>query len=196
MHFQTLLSPFTRIKKSLFGESRIKKIKLLQETSDFLNLRHNSVISAIISLEEHEKELFSEGKKSNQLSTKRRIAGMISLLRKDIQRQKDIASIVSQQITLTHSQIHNEVILAQCEAVPLPNADEIISRATEAQMAVEELSASATNIHSVEVPSNYSDDELSILKELECSEVQQPQFVVGEETESAIYFKQKEKELA
>ncbi len=109
--------------------------------------------------------------------SKRRIAAQISRQRKDISRSNTSAAILSKQINVISTHIHNLGLAQTGSVAKLPSSDELTEAAVNAEEILEQLAVSDDLVSSLEVSmaeSALSDDEAAILAELE-----------GDDTEAA-----------
>lgn len=158
--------------KSLFSKEgeEAKKINVLSERRASLSGRLDRLYTDISKLEKKEEQLRVEGKATQAGVAKRRIAGQISRLRKDISRVNTSASILSKQINVISTHIHNLELAQTGTVAQLPTGEELTEAAVNAEQILEELSASDDLVSSLEVnmaETSMSDDEAAILRELE-----------------------------
>ncbi len=158
--------------KSLFSKEgeEAKKINVLSERRASLSGRLDRLYTDISKLEKKEGQLRDEGKATKVGVAKRRIAGQISRLRKDISRVNTSASILSKQINVISTHIHNLELAQTGTVAQLPTGEELTEAAVNAEQILEDLSASDDLVSSLEVnmaETSISDDEAAILRELE-----------------------------
>lgn len=158
--------------KSLFSKEgeEAKKINVLSERRASLSSRLDRLYADISKLEKKEDQLRQEGKATRAGVAKRRIAGQISRLRKDISRVNTSASILSKQINVISTHIHNLELARTGSVAQLPTGEELTEAAVNAEQILEELSASDDLVSNLEVnmaETSISDDEAAILRELE-----------------------------
>lgn len=161
--------------KSLFSSKgdEAKKIDVLSERRAALAGRLDRMYEDIGRLEKKEQQLLDEGKAATSKVSKRRLAAQIAHMRKDISRCNTSAAVISKQINIISTHIHN-LELAQTGAVAqLPSSDELTEAAVNAEEILEQLAASDDLVTGLEVnlaETAVSDDEAEILKELEGNE--------------------------
>jgi len=158
--------------KSLFSKEgeEAKKINVLAERRASLSSRLDRMYEDIGKLEKKEEQLRDEGKASNSKVAKRRIAGQISRMRKDISRCNTSAALLSKQINVISTHIHNLELSQTSSTAQLPTSEELTEAAVNAEEMLEQLNASDDLVSSLEVgmaESAISDDEAEILRELE-----------------------------
>ena len=158
--------------KSLFfsaGEEG-RKIDVLAERRASLADRLNRMYEDIGKLEKKESVLIDEGKAATSNVVKRRVASQISHLRKDISRCNTSAAMLSKQINIISTHIHNLELAQTGSVAQLPSGDELTEAAVNAEEILEQLAASDELVSGMEVgmaQSAISSDEAAILKELE-----------------------------
>jgi len=147
-----------------------QKVNVLAERRAALSTRLDRIYEDIAKLERKESDLMEEGKKTTSAVTKRRIAGQIARLRKDIARTNTSASMMSKQINVISTHIHNLELAKTGEAAQLPTGEELTEAAVNAEEILERLGASDDLVSSLDVTmaeSAMSADEADILRELE-----------------------------
>jgi len=172
--------------KSLFSSKgeEAKKINVLSERRAALAGRLDRMYEDIGRLEKREQQLVDEGRAATSNVARRRLAAQIAHLRKDISRCNTSAAVISKQINIISTHIHN-LELAQTGAVAqLPSSDELTEAAVNAEEILEQLAASDDLVTGLEVnltEAAVSDDEAAILKELEGDKPQDAKTSVREE---------------
>lgn len=157
--------------RSLFSKDgeELKKINVLAEKRASLSTRLDRMYEDIGALEKKEAKLLDEGKASTSTVTKRRMAAQIARMRKDISRFNTSASILSKQINVISTHIHNLELAQTGSLASLPSTDELTEAAVNAEEILEQLGASDDLVSSLEVSmadTAMSDDEADILNEL------------------------------
>ena len=158
--------------KSLFSKEgeEAKKINVLAERRASLSSRLNRMYEDIGKLEKKEEQLRNEGKATGSKVAKRRIAGQISRMRKDISRSNTSASLLSKQINIISTHIHNLELSQTTSSAKLPTSEELTEAAVNAEEMLEQLNASDDLVSGLEVgmaESALTEDEAEILRELE-----------------------------
>ncbi len=165
--------------KSLFSKDgeEAKKINVLAERRAALSGRLDRMYEDIGKLEKKEEQLRDEGKASSSKIAKRRLAAQISRMRKDISRCNTSAAMLSKQINVISTHIHNLELARTGSVAEMPTGEELTEAAVNAEEIIEQLNVSDDLVSSLEVSmaeSAMSDDEAAILAELE-----------GDDTEAA-----------
>lgn len=158
--------------KNLFSKAgeEAKKINVLAERRASLSSRLDRMYEDIAKLEKKEEKLLGEGKTTTSKVSKRRVAGQIARLRKDISRCNTSATLLSKQINIISTHIHNLELAQTSSTAQLPTSEELTEAAVNAEEMLEQLSTSDELVSSLEVSlaeTSISDDEAAILKELE-----------------------------
>lgn len=158
--------------KSLFSKEgdEAKKINVLSERRAALSGRLDRLYEDIGTLEKKEGELLKEGKASDSKVAMRRMAAQVAHLRKDITRLNTSAALLSKQINIISTHIHNLELAKTGSAAQLPSSEELTEAAVNAEEMLEQITASADLVNSLEVTmaeSSMSDDEAAILAEFE-----------------------------
>lgn len=158
--------------KSLFSREgdEAKKINVLAERRAALSGRLDRMYDDIARLEKREADMVEEGKKQSSQVAKRRLASQIAHLRKDISRCNTSASILSKQINIISTHIHNLELARTGTAAEMPTSEELTEAAVNAEEMLEQLSANDELVSGLEVglaETSISEDEAAILKELE-----------------------------
>ncbi len=169
--------------KSLFSKEgeEMKKISVLSERRAALSSQLDRLYVDVGQLEKREQQLVDEGKAAASKVGKLRIVAQIDRLRKDLSRTNTAASILSKQINIISTHIHNLELARTGSFAQLPTSDELTQAAVNAEEILEELSASDELVSGLEVglaEASISDDQAAILKELEekeeSAQVKQP----------------------
>ncbi|MEK6642549.1 MAG: hypothetical protein AABZ08_01460 [Planctomycetota bacterium] len=158
--------------KSLFSKEgdEAAKVTVLMERRAALSTRLDRMYDDIGKLEKREQELVTEGKSASSNVVKRRLAAQIAHMRKDISRCNTSAAVVSKQINIISTHVHNLELAQAGSVAQLPSSDELTEAAVNAEEILEQLSVSDDLVSSLEVglaQSAVSEDEAAILKELE-----------------------------
>lgn len=178
--------------RSLFSSEgdEAKKINVLSERRAALSDRLNRMYDDIGKLEKKETQLVDEGKSATSNVIKRRIAAQISHMRKDISRCNTSAALLSKQINIISTHIHNLQLAQTGSIAQLPSSEELTEAAVNAEEMLEQLTASDDLVSSLEVnmaQSAMSDDEAAILRELEGGDEEKtPPEKAPKETESKV----------
>ncbi len=158
--------------KSLFSKEgeEAKKINVLSERRASLSSRLERIYGDVGKLEKHEHTLIAEGKAAASKVARRSKAAQISRLRKDITRCNTSAAMLSKQINIISTHIHNLELAQTGTMASLPTSEDLTEAAVNAEEILEQLTASDDLVSSLEIgmsESAMSDDEADILAELE-----------------------------
>ena len=116
-----------------------QKINVLAERRASLSSRINRMYEDIGKLEKKEEQLRVEGKATESKVSKRRIAGQISRMRKDISRCNTSAALISKQINVISTHIHNLELAQTSSTAQLPTSEELTEAAVNAEEMLEQL---------------------------------------------------------
>lgn len=147
-----------------------KKINVLSERRASLSARVDRMYDDIGKLEKKEEQLTTEGKNATSMVVKRRIAGQIARMRADIQRHNTSAALLSKQINIISTHIHNLELAQTGSIAQMPSGEELTEAAVNAEEMLEQLAASDDLVSSLEVSmaeTAISQEEADILKELQ-----------------------------
>jgi hypothetical protein len=152
------------------GSSERRKIEFLMDRRAKLTARRELLYSEIQRLERREKELLEQGRESESNAQKRRLAAQLAGIRKDLERRNTAASVITRNVDVLSTHIHNlELISANREAYR-PSAEEL----NEAAGKVDELLATlkddadlAAGIEADRATDLLSTEEAGILREFE-----------------------------
>lgn len=158
--------------KNLFSKEgdEAAKINALMERRAALSSRLDRMYDDIGKLEKKEEQLVVEGKAATSNVVKRRLAAQIAHMRKDISRCNTSAAVISKQINIISTHIHNLELAQTGSVAQLPTSEELTEAAVNAEEILEQLSASDELVTGLEVglaQTAVSEDEVAILKELE-----------------------------
>ena len=154
-----------------------EKINLLAERRAALAQRRDRIYEDIGKLEEKEAKLLGQGRAGVSVVAKRRLAGQLAQLRKDIRRQNTTANMLNSQINILSTNIHNLTLIQQGQMAQLPDTEELTETAVQAEEMLESLKADADMVGGLETGLDQvmtGDEELEILKEFEAPEAEAP----------------------
>jgi len=163
-----------------------KKIEVLTERRAGLAQRRDHVYAQIEQLERQEGRLKQEGVANTSQVVRRRLASQLAQLRREITRQNTSANMLSQQINIINTHIHNLTLIQQGQAARLPTTEEITEDAVRAEEMLEQVRADSDLVSSLETGTAAavtSDEEKQILEEFEQAAKQQAQ--AGAQPEAA-----------
>lgn len=149
------------------------KINMLAERRAALSSQLDRMYEDISQLEKREAALLEEGKASTSKVSRLRLAGQIERLRKDIQRFNSTASMLSKQINIISTHIHNLEMSQSGTMAKMPSSDELTEAAVNAEEMLEQLNANADLVNGLEVgmaETALSDEQAEILKEFEATD--------------------------
>jgi len=176
--------------KGLFSSEgdEARKINLLSERRASLSARVDRMYDDIGKLEKKEEQLTTEGKNATSMVVKRRIAGQIARMRADIQRHNTSAALLSKQINIISTHIHNLELAQTGSVAQLPSSEELTEAAVNAEEMLEQLAASDDLVSGLEVSmaeTAISQEEADILKELQGDTEKAPPAKSGARTDAS-----------
>jgi hypothetical protein len=183
----TPMSMIERIRQ-LFARQgdEAKKIEVLTERRAGLAQRRDRIYTEIEQLERQEGRLKQEGAANTSQVVRRRLAAQLAQLRREITRQNTSANMLSQQINIINTHIHNLALIQQGQAAELPTAEEITEDAVRAEEMLEQVRADSDLVSSLETGTAaavMSDEEKQILAEFDQAAKQQAE--AGPQPEAA-----------
>ena len=149
------------------------KINVLSERRAKLSARKDRLYEEIGKLETREADLLDQGRHATSAIVKRRLAGQLDQVRKDIGRQNAITSMLNKQIDVLSTDIHNLTLIQQGKLAELPSSEELTENAVQAEEMLETLNADVDLVSGLETgiaESAMSESELAILQEFEQAE--------------------------
>jgi hypothetical protein len=161
--------------KSLFSRegNEGKKIEVLMQRRAALSVSRDRLYDDIGQLEKRARQLDEEGRNLSTDIAKRRLAAQLANLEKDITRLNTTASVLSKQINVISTHIHNLELAQAGSAAQLPTSDELTEAAVSAEEILEQLGASDQLVSGLGVglaQSAVSAEEAAILKRWEKAE--------------------------
>ncbi len=154
-----------------------EKINVLAERRAKLAERRDRLYEDISKLEGKEADLLKQGRQTQSTVVRRRLAGQLDQLRKDINRENTTANMLSKQIDIISTDIHNLTLIQQGNMAKLPSTEELTENAVQAEEMLETLAADADLVSSLETglsETSMSESEISILAEFEEAEQSPP----------------------
>ncbi len=149
---------------------RREQKKLPSEQFDDMMNHRDRLFVDIEQMESSEIALVKQGKASESKVQKRRIAGQISLLRKDLSRMNSQVTLVSKQLNVLSTHRHLITLGQSVTAADLPSAEELTEQAVATESQIEDLDDTVAAIDGIESSmsaSSISDDEEAIMAEFE-----------------------------
>ena len=163
-------SLFEKIKLWWYRDTLLNKIIEAKESQSILEQQKFIEHEHIAKLEKYETQLLEEGKTVTTLSVKRRIAGQICNLRKDLRRMGTTVSLLNAKISILGTSIHNMSILNDAKAIGVPTSEELSESAVGAEQMIEEISDTASLANSLDISQHniigIDEEEKQILNEL------------------------------
>ena len=159
-----------KINKWWNRDSLLNKIIEAKKSQSVIEYQKTIEYNNIAKLEEYEIQLLEEGKKVDTISIKKRIAGQICNLRKDLRRMNTTVSLLNSKISILGTSIHNMSILNDAMAIEVPTGDELSEGAVVAEQMIEEITDTASLANSLDISQSnilgIDEEERQILKEL------------------------------
>ena len=175
---RTSMNVVDRIRQLFSKEGEeAEKINVLSERRAKLAVRRDRLYEDIGKLEAAEADMLKQGKETQSTVTRRRLAAQLAQRRKDISRQNTTAKMLSQQIDIISTDIHNLTLIQQGNIAQLPTTEELTENAVQAEEMLESLKVDADLVSSLETglsEISTSDEELAILREFEQSAEREP----------------------
>ena len=166
------------------------KINLLTERRADLAQRRERIYAAVAKLEEQEAEWLDEGRRTSSASTRRRLAGQIAQLRKELARQNTLVGMFNAQIEILSTDVHNLTLVLHGQMTELPDAAELTENAVRAEEMLESFKDDAELARDLQTGIGEvvtSDEEQAILKEfdppVEAEPLSEPAALEGSEAE-------------
>ncbi len=170
-HAKASMSVIDRV-RALFERDgdEAEKINLLAERRAGLAQRRDRIYDVITKLEDREAELLEQGRQTSSTVARRRLAGQIAQMRKEMARQNTVVNMLNAQINIVSTDIHNLTLIQQGQMAELPDTEELTRNAVRAEEMIETLKADADLASTLETGLSQvvtSDEELAILNEFE-----------------------------
>lgn len=158
--------------RQLFGlaGNEAKKINALSERRAELSQRRDRLYEDIARLEQREKDFLEQGRQTTSPVVRRRVASQLAQHRREMNRLNTMASMLSQQINVLSTHIHNLTLIQQGQVARLPSSEELTNDAVRAEEILEQLKADMDLVGTLESGAGElltTPDELEILKEFE-----------------------------
>ena len=143
--------PFIDRMKALFARKGEidKKITFLSERRAALSQQLDRGYEDMGTLETKEADLRKQFKDASGDLPRRRITSQLLQLRKDLQRRQQLLSVLSQQINVVSTHLHNLELQRQGHAAKLPDSEEMAADAAAAEDVLAELQAGSELAESV-----------------------------------------------
>jgi len=137
--------------------AEIEKEERVRDALEKLRVTKDDAREKLDGMEKEEKEIIREGKAEKSLDIKRRLAGRLSALRKDISRENSTVQFAGRQIARCEDFLHTRKMARLAGTTGLPDTEEIVENQVEAELAIEAADAAAEAAESVEF--DYLDEE-------------------------------------
>lgn len=149
--------------------AEIEKEEKVRDALEKLRVTKDDAREKLDGMEKEEKEIIREGTAEKSVEIKRRLAGRLSSLRKDISRENSTVQFASRQISRCEDFLHTRKMARLAGTIGLPDTEEIVENQVEAELAIEAADAAAEAAESVEF--DYLDEEAeACLAEFETAE--------------------------
>lgn len=145
-----------------------KKIAYLSERRTALVAQRDASHDELFKLEKKEAQLKREFKEDDSPSARRRITSQLVQLKKEIDRRHQLLQVVSQQVNIVGTHLHNLELLRMGKDAKLPNTDEIAQDAAAAEEMLATLQADselAESVSSISI-AGLSNEEQALYDEL------------------------------
>ena len=163
--------PFFERVKALFSKKgdTDKKIAFLSERRAALSQQQDRIYEDLGRLEERESQLRQQFKESTSALTKRRLTSQLLQFRKDIERRQQMVQVISNQVNVVSTHLHNLELVKQGQGAKLPDSEEITADAVKAEEFIAQLQADTELADSVGgiATAGLSDEEQALFEELE-----------------------------
>ncbi len=166
------MGAWARIKQRFTGiDQQAHDIATADARQQRLQTRREALYEEIVGMEEEEEELLREGKSADSKTKKRRLAGQLNALRKDIDRKNQSAVLLGKQINVLATNSQNLKTRRLNEVADLPDAETLAENATVAEEFVEQVNNSSELADGLTTSCDISDDEAAIMAEFEPEKV-------------------------
>ncbi|MGC4032499.1 MAG: hypothetical protein QM754_12365 [Tepidisphaeraceae bacterium] len=145
-----------------------KKIAYLSERRTALVAQRDASHDELFKLEKKESLLKKEFKENDSPTARKRVTMQLVQLKKEIDRRQQLLSVVSQQVNIVGTHLHNLELLRMGKDAKLPNTDEIAQDAAAAEEMLATLQADSELAESVSstAVSGLSNEEQALYDEL------------------------------
>lgn len=128
----------------------VAKEARVREALEKLSVTREDARTKLDGLEVEEREIIRDGKAQQSKEIKRRLAGRLASLRKDISREESTVRFADRQIGQCKDVLHICKMARIAKTAGLPDADEIIANQVDAELAIEAADAASDATGSVE----------------------------------------------
>ena len=140
-----------KISKWWNRDTLLNKIIEAKKSQSVIEYQKTIEYDNIAKLEKYETQLLEEGKKVDAISIKKRIAGQICNLRKDLRRMNTTVGLLNSKISILGTSIHNMSILNDARAIGVPTSEELSESAVGVEQMIKEISDTALLANSLDV---------------------------------------------
>ncbi|MGF1633282.1 MAG: hypothetical protein ACFCVE_05475 [Phycisphaerae bacterium] len=160
---------FQKIKRLLGrGDSDEQKIAVLSERKAALGQQSHQMQDEIAALEAQDRELREQFKTDTNPVARRRITSSLVQIRKDMERRQQLMGVLSKQINVVGTHLHNLELAKQGTAAKLPTNDEIAEDAARAEEVLADLEVASELAEGVGVTAvGMSSEEEALYEQLE-----------------------------
>lgn len=146
--------------------AEISKEEQVRDALEKLRATRDDAREKLDDLEKQEKAIIKEGKAEKSIEIKRRLAGRLAALRKDISRENSTVQFAARQLSRCEDFLHTRKMARLAGTTGLPDTEDIVENQAEAELAIEAADAAAEAAESVEF--DYLDEEAeACMKEFE-----------------------------
>jgi len=126
-----------------------KKVAFLSERRAALSHQRDTAGDELFKLEKRESQLRHDFKDNDSVSARRRVTSELVQLKKEIDRRQQLQQVVTQQINIVGTHLHNLELLKQGRSANLPSTDEIATDAAAAEEMLAQLQADSELVDAV-----------------------------------------------
>ncbi len=137
--------------------AEIEKEERVRDALGKLRATKDDAREKLDELEKQEKDIIRDGKAEKSTNIKRRLAGRLAALRKDISRENSTVQFAGRQIYRCEDFLHTRKMMRLAGTSGLPDTEDIVDNQVEAELAIEAADAAADAAESVEF--DYLDEE-------------------------------------
>ncbi|MCA9242576.1 MAG: hypothetical protein KDA32_01375 [Phycisphaerales bacterium] len=165
------MSWWSRIRKLLgFKPTVAERVRDLSAQRVRIEQQRVEYDSKIDRLEADERGALEQGAAAKSTAEKKQVAGRLMRLRRELQRHRAQAQLLTRQIDVIGTHIHHLTLKEQGRRLELPTSEELTREAAEAEQIMTEISANAELAGSIEVTGEtlgMADEEAAIFAEFD-----------------------------
>ena len=148
----TTMSIWTRVRRWFGAKPTVaEQVRTLTAQRTVLEQERKGLDQQVEKLETEEVALLKQGAAAPSDAEKRQAAGKLLRLRRELNRQKALAQVKTNQIDVIGTNVHNMTLAEGVRAVALPTREVLAQQAAEAEAAVQGLNEVAEAARDVEV---------------------------------------------